>query len=595
MRRILTVVLCAGILSVFANTLKADDVDKAACTGTVVNDQNQPIEGAKVTLYELGVSSSFLIPDLKTKEDVITKTDGKFAFTIKKGTRFSQVMITAQKDGLAMDWANWLPAKDQTFKMTLGKPMTLAGVVVDDANEPVYDAEVRVMMMVIGELNNPQNNAQKQPRFLIGMEPFDILVTRTNEWGRFSFNNIPADAAAEFMVRKTGRAVAVTMNLNGYGGGKPQFTAGQDNIRIVQTAGGKIEGKVVQKSNGKPVGGVKILLTLERNSPSLGTQPVTSAADGTFAFNDVPAGSYAVILVPIIEGVSEWTSEPVDANVETGKTTSGITLWVNKGGILEVLVTDVEKKAIEGASVYVRPSSQQERYTIGRSDKNGIAAIRLNPGEYRLINVYKEGYASVQQRGEPIAIENGKIAHLEIQLSAPPKITGVVLDEAGKAVEGINLMAFPWGGREDIKTDAQGKFELTWQPETFGPGNERTSYLIARQESKNLAAAVEITRETKTIDIKLAPGLIFAGKVTDPNNKPIAGASVSVTMWSSNNGSNMGAPVKTDKQGKFEIKAIPAEGRYSMSISADGFGTEQFQRECLQQMQPSTIVSNCRR
>ena len=257
---------------------------------------------------------------------------------------------------------------------------------------------------------------------------------------------------------------------------------------------------------------------------------------------------------------------------ESGKTQREVKVELGKGGILEVAVTEaVSKQPVEKASVSIRDARTNQTLSA-RSDEDGIARIRLMPGGYQISGVYKQGFTS-KRRQDAITIEDGKTKHIERQLTSLPKITGVVRDEAGKPIEGVKLKICP-AGRQDIISDAEGKYEVNLDPGSWGE-RETIFCLVARHEQRNLAAVEEIGEDIKRLDIKLKSGVIFAGKVVDPDSKGIAGAQVRVMLRLSNWGSSFSRDqAETDDNGNFEIRAIPAEHRYSITASADGYGEQ---------------------
>lgn len=157
-------------------------------------------------------------------------------------------------------------------------------------------------------------------------------------------------------------------------------------------------------------------------------------------------------------------------------------------------------------------------------------------------------------------------------LSGASKITGVVHDAGGRAIAGASLKIYP-SGQKAATSDKDGKFEILWNPEQWGRQQRMQPVLIARHAGQNLAAVVDIEDDTKTVDVNMTPGVVFAGVVVDPNGKPIAGAKVTVMMSISNGGiqlDEMG--VTADQQGRYEVKAVPQEQKYSISAQADGYG-----------------------
>ncbi len=84
---------------------------------------------------------------------------------------------------------------------------------------------------------------------------------------------------------------------------------------------------------------------------------------------------------------------------------------------------------------------------------------------------------------------------------------------------------------------------------------------------------MEIGEATKTLDIKLTPGVTFTGKVVDPDSKGIADARIVIMLQARGWGSTIGRDsVQTDAEGIFQVKAVPAGRKYSIYASAEGYG-----------------------
>ncbi|MCH7559126.1 MAG: carboxypeptidase regulatory-like domain-containing protein [Planctomycetes bacterium] len=583
MRKNWRAVLCVGLAIVFVASLAqaqsrrarvprststqsagSEQAKQITCTGKVVDAQGQPITDAKVKLYKLTVSPETLSYDVKLAQELATKEDG--AFTIKTETssdEFSaQAIILAQKEGLAMGWANWVLRDNLDVEIKLGQAKVLAGTVVDEAQKPIADTEVVIAFMIVG--------TGRESRYLMGNMLQELLTVRTNTEGRFSFGSIPAEATAEFLVKKPGRATVSTFPPENYQGRSLQFSPGQTDIKLTQPIEAKIEGMVVEKASGKPVAGIKIRVSRVRNQPNFGLKPVVSKEDGTFSANALAGGKHILKIVSPMGKLADWITEPVEVLTETGKTKSGVKMELSKGGLLEVVITEaVSKQPVEQARVSIRQQASN-KYFGALSNEDGIARIRLMPGEYQMSGVYKQGY-SRQRQQETITIEDGKTARIECQLVDQPKITGVVRDEKDKPVQGVKLKVCPTGG-QDVSSDAEGKFEVNWDPRGWGE-RETTFYLVARHEQRNLAATVEIDEDTRTLDIRLRPGVTFTGKVLDPDGKGIANARILVMLRASSWGSTIARDIgQSNAEGNFEVKAIPAEHKYSITASAEGYG-----------------------
>lgn len=559
MRRNRIAVSCLGILVSFINHSTAGETKEITCTGRVVNVQGRPIAEAKVSLYETVYDEATYTYNAKLAGEVKTEADGAFSFsTSADSDTFRYGYIVAEKKGLALGWADWNRRKgDKELEIELRQPNALAGMVVDENNKPVPGARVSVYMLLIDE--------GEDKRYLTRQLASKLFTAKTDAEGKFTFANLPAEATVDFLVTKTGCAKINTWTTSA----RLTYAVSQSDIKLVLPVEARIEGVVVEKNTGKSVSGVEVMVRNGRGISYFRQKPVVSKEDGAFSIGALTSDRYTLEPVQPREGPADWVAEPVEVMTETGKTKSGLKVEVSKGGLLEVMVADAaSKKPLEKAGVNIR-DYQNNRWFHGNSDKNGIARIRLIAGEYQISGVYKGQYTS-EGRREAITIEDGKTVRIEWPLAEMPKIIGVVRDEAGKPVGDVKIQTLPHGGRE-FNSDAQGRFEVIWNPRALE--SEETLYLVARHKQRNLAAAIEIGTDTKTLNIKLEPGVIFTGKVVDPNGKNIAGARVVPMLHVSNWGASMGrSRTKTDAEGKFEIKAIPAEQRYNVYASAEGYG-----------------------
>ncbi len=576
MRKNWTTVSCLGLTFIFLAGLApawSEEAKQITCSGKVVDDQGNPIVGVKVALHKILYGQTAYSYETKLIAEVKTMADGAFSFnTSAESDSYPYGYIVAEKEGLALGFANWrMDEGDKEVQIKLGQSKELAGIVVDESDKPVSDAQVSISMLMIGSMRDEHG--------VSGPVATELFKSITDAEGNFKFTKIPSGATAEFIAKKDGRATVRTYKSTGMADQKLKYTAGQTDIKLVLPIEAKIEGIVVQKGTGKPVGGVQLIARSEQGTGYFRTTPFASNEDGKFTLNALAADRYILQLVQPRQDLVDWVAEPVEVITETGKTKSDVKIELLKGGILEVVVTDiVNKQPLEKARVGVRNQASGE-YHSGRSDKNGIARLRLMPGEYRMNSIYKEGY-SRQRAQDAVTIEEGKTEHIEYELAGQPKITGMVRNEKGEPIKGVKLKVCPTGGREDFTTEAEGKFEVTYDPGRWGSGEIPVMFLVCRYEEGNLAAAVQIDEDAGALDITLKPGVIFTGKVLDPEGKGIANARISTMLRGPRWGSTIGRePITTDVQGKFEVRAIPAEHKYNLYASAEGYGenrSEQF-------------------
>ncbi|MHC4395682.1 MAG: carboxypeptidase regulatory-like domain-containing protein [Planctomycetota bacterium] len=564
-------VFCLAVIVCFAGGLAAEEAKQITCTGKVIDAAGRPVGGAKVKLYELIVGEHSYSFEVEAVKELTTREDGAFTIemTTDSGDLTSQWVILVEKEGLAIGWANWFRREDIDVEIKLGEPKELAGVVVDENNKPIAEVEVNIYMLVIKE--------EQRSHYMTSKVATELFITKTDEQGKFVFSRIPAEATAEFLVKKAGRATVSTFKIEGYRGGKMQFAPGQNDIKIVQPVEAKVEGMVVEKGTSKGVSGVRLMVTEGQNRPNFGQEAVESGADGRFTIGGLTAGRHILQLVAPREELASWVAKTLEVTTEAGETKSGVRIQVSKGGVLEVVVTEAAgKKPVEKAGVSIK-DEESNQWLRGRSDKDGIARIRLAPGEYKIGWIYKEGYQRFAQI-EEVTIADGGTERVEVELVNQPKIAGVVRDKTGRTVEGAQIRICPSGGiRSTTTTDAEGKFEVSWNPRMWGgPQEETVYYLVVREVERNLAAVVEIKEDTKQLDVKLAEGVIFTGKVVDTEGKAIAGAKITVYLrasrWSSSITDWQKGGAVSDAEGKFEVKAMPGAHKYNVQASAEGYG-----------------------
>jgi uncharacterized GH25 family protein len=529
--------------------------------GNAVNDAGQPVAGAEVMLFIRTQADAVHAYDI-ARQTTVSDERGTFSFDVNtecEGYRYG--FIVAKKGELALGIVNWDMLSDQEVTLTLQTPKKISGIVVDEDGRPVTGAKLSIIRMKVG-------TAPQSPALDNSVAP-TLYSTQTDAEGRFSFGHLPPDASAELFVSKPGRASIDTFGVNSYQGGALQYAAGRSDIRITQPPEAVIEGVIVQKDNGLPVEGVGLYLQDNRFT-LFDQQDVYSKSDGTFRFSALSAGQYLLMPVRSRTELPRWAVEPLELTVQTGQVLKDIHVKVSRGGLLEVqvLTADTQDK-LEKANISIRDNRINQWFNAV-SDKEGLARLRLPAGTYQLSGVYKKGFSGIQQ-DETIILEEAKTTRLIRTLTPSPQIAGTVRDTAGKPLEGVRLIVLP-GARSGTVSDAQGRYDIIW--DRSGWASEETAFcLVARDESRNLAAMTEISETVKTLDLELKPAITLVGSVQDEHAKPIVEAQVRPFLRVSNWGTSLtDNPVKTDKDGHFEINAVPAGARFNLYVSAEGFG-----------------------
>jgi hypothetical protein len=541
---------------------------KPTCSGTVTDTAGNPLAGVTVEYWRYE-GNPFLANHLELKKQITTSADGAFEFQVSRAMGF----LLARKPGSAPAWKqlnqpfNPVRETEEKLKLVLTPPAVLAGVVVDEADKPVAKAEVSVAMAVC-EIS--REDGARNFNYFTGKPAHDCFVARTDAAGRFRIGNFPTNATAALAVQFPGKVLSQS---------PPEFAgseslpwrAGQEDIKLVVEPAGSIKGKIIVEGSNQPPPAAQ--LTLQPDNPGLfgfgEREPAQSGADGAFRISDVAAGSYGIHAIFGTNAVPEWVADTVPVSVESGQTTHGVQVTAARGGLLEAAVLGKnDRKPLPQVMVNAYRENFQ---SAARSDSNGIALLRLMPGDYQVV----ASRESMPANQISASVEAGKTNRVEIEIAAPQKITGIIRQPDGQPAAGLLVRIVGGFGPEaaDVKTDADGKFELEWNQRQFGQ-NDTTACILIRDAEHNLAVAQDIDEDTGPLDLKLAPGLTLAGRA-ESDGKPITNVTAQLVFWSGNRGMWLQGLARTNTPGQYEIPALPPGRNYGVIVSAPGYGQRQ--------------------
>jgi protocatechuate 3,4-dioxygenase beta subunit len=514
--------------------------------GKVVDYLARPVEGAKVVLYEE--------PDLRPEgrrvfhklAETESLPDGRFSLTAEHEENLSpgQRWMIVHKHGLAMGWtAEGFGVRDVV--VVLGKSTSLAGVVVDEIGRPVGGARMSLCL----------KNEMMEPRELSMPEPEDWHVQRTDEEGRFRFDDIPPGATADFQVSAPGRASFWTCCGEGIDAGE-QYLAGRTDIRIVLPLEARIEGRVFNEDNDQAVSDVRVLARSENlQETDYSSAPVTVDPDGRFVLTGLRPGSHQLQVIALDGQTQSWFGHNPVLTVQGGKTTADVTLGVNQGAILEVMICEPDSDTgVEGGQVRVSSDFFDAEAT---TDANGLARIRVPSGQC-LLSAGKPG------RGESawkkrIDMEKGRTWLEQTHISLlPVHVAGTVLDLKGRPLAGASVLHFPF--MPAPSTNDEGRFEYIY----YTNGSASTHAVWIHHQSSALASMAEVNDPSNqrqlTGRIMLQPAYSLTGRVVDSNGRSIPGAYVRLVLASphySPRRISVLAEVITDANGVYEIRGVP--------------------------------------
>jgi Carboxypeptidase regulatory-like domain len=325
---------------------------------------------------------------------------------------------------------------------------------------------------------------------------------------------------------------------------------------------------------GKVLTNVQVELTFwsERMGSSFG-KPTPAAADGRFEIKALPTGRrYGV--TASAKGYGR-VSRDVAKDVEGSRVKLEPCELTLADQRIAGVVVDADEKPVGSARVFGsgegQPNINAQTDAKGRFSFEAVCA-----GTIRLFaNGPSGGYANLTTDGGDTNITIQLQTSQSVSSSRQSfKISGAVTDPDGKPVPKAAVSVFPSHSQAEKPANAEGRFSLTYDPNQFSYMGETAPTVVGRDVSRNLAAAVNLDEGATNANLRLEPALTLVCRVTDAEGKPLTNAQGHAQFHTERQSFSFGAPIRADAEGRFEIKALPLNRRYSVVVSAKGFGQE---------------------
>ncbi|HKB16428.1 MAG TPA: hypothetical protein VKF62_10195, partial [Planctomycetota bacterium] len=241
-----------------------------------------------------------------------------------------------------------------------------------------------------------------------------------------------------------------------------------------------VAGTVVASATGEPVGGIHLRLLRSKDAERSGRWGFeaaprrTSGADGTFRFEHVAPGSYAILASDGREGESTeresagFAPARVDVRVEPGRAVPEALVRMEHGGAIRLSFStrtgeEVEEGLVEldfgGAPLQAR---ELETFSEGAFDAEG-----LPPGTYEVLVLPAKHAAT---RVEGIEVTRGARTERAVVLETGIALSASLLDSRGERVQDARFEVLGAGGRRLTPGGAAAALARLFG--TFLPGGE---------------------------------------------------------------------------------------------------------------------------
>ena len=337
-----------------------------------------------------------------------------------------------------------------------------------------------------------------------------------------------------------------------------------------------ITGTIVDENN-KPLANTEINVTVNGE-----TYPVTTDENGTYTlpFTTSEAGTNNVTVSYEDEGYNKLVHEytfPVDKLATTTSFETPSTVKIGIPSTINGTLVDENGEVVSGADITVRVGNNTIKT---RTDADGKYTVKFTPTTLGAneVTVNYEGndtYKPTMNNGvvnvdkiDTVITANDKAS---ITIGEDNKISGILKDQYGKAIPNAEV-TIKVNNKDIAKatTNSKGEYTVTFTPTTIGQNNvtveyagNDTYYPISNSKSFTVNK-VGASINADVVDAKVGETVPITGTIVDENNKPVAGANVTISI----NGENH--TVTTDDEGKYTYPyKVDTLGRNNVTVSLE--------------------------
>ena len=324
-----------------------------------------------------------------------------------------------------------------------------------------------------------------------------------------------------------------------------------------------LEVTVLDKSSGKPIQGAEVSVRVIQEAGGDIRKNAVTDSNGICTFPIDDKNIELLRLEVVKNGYAPMTLS-LSSSQTNQKISTQQTLSLDKGTKIGGKVQDEQGNPVAGVTVSISLQSSDRTSTAvisdhqEKTDANGLwlcdiiperpdrITIRFSDPNYRTENFRA-------QAPSPTVQMLREMSHLMI-LHKQLNITGQVLDRNGEPIEGAlvaqgadrKTLFFP-----STKTDSEGRYTF----ENISPGDIVLTVQAPGYSPDSMRFIVD--RQLPSIIFRLEPGHTIKGRIVDPNNKPVEGATVSADTW--HEFRSLTWETETDANGQFVWNDAPKD------------------------------------
>lgn len=520
-------------------------------TTRVVDEAVRPVADASVTLFHAEHSRYFE-----------TRTDAEGRFRVGPLPPGDYALVVSSPGFLTAHLTDIVAEDLSAEDLVLHRPRRIVGQVLLD-ERPVAGVRVRA------------HDSEYEPE-TDGEAPFTGV---TDAQGRFVLEDV---SPGDYVLRAA----------QGDHQGETETTLAEEQAEAEVTLHlgtvVKVEG-LVRDEAGQPVADAKV--TLDTHGDVSMSTVVDTGADGRFVFHSATLGhnDFSVFAVgyqhlSVSDVVVTRKPAPLDFTLKRAFVLAGVVTDTEGNPLTEAEVVAMKWRREPGLRPDGTPASDEDLDDVSNdaetaytsTEEEGRFVLNLSePGLHRL-KARAPGFLETEWREVQAPSRDVRLV-----MRRGASVEGTVVSTSGAPLAGLSVSLWEDGqdsATSEIISDAEGRFILRG----LSPG--RYSLRAHRTRGGPPRAQLPVVlqgAETKTVTLRLEPGLSLSGLVVDEAGKPVADADVHAYVLSEESPRprflhhgrypfHDGSSVTTDEQGRFTFDHL-SPGPCKLSVRAEGF------------------------